>query len=185
MSSVIKYILKVTNYPFLLKFANNSKKDIANCDRIINHSVVEVLHGDCISVFGSFLSRQTCTVNSTTLHCNWKQSNIILVLYNMLHLWCNTPSLSRARSANLSAEGRQRDSEVGKFASPGDTAGQGVIGWQSFTKDQAISFEEIGYIPFCSEQRKSLPPLSPSPSWFLRFRHLKDEREQEVNSAIL
>ena len=77
MSSVIKYILKVTNYPFLLKFANNSKKDIANCDCIINHSVVEVLHGDCISVFGSFLSRQTCTVNSTTFHCNWKQSNII------------------------------------------------------------------------------------------------------------
>ena len=78
-----------------------------------------------------------------------------------------------------------RESKVGKFASPGDTAGQGVTDWQSSTEDQAISFEEIGCIPFCSEQTESLSPLSPSPRWFLRFRHLKDEREQEVNSAIL
>lgn len=94
-------------------------------------------------------------------------------------------SLSRARSANLSAEGRQRDSEVGEFASPGDTAGQGVIGWQSFTKDQVISFEEIGCIPFCSEQRKSLPCFHPALAGFWDSDTWKDEREQEVNSAIL
>lgn len=72
------------------------------------------------------MSRQTYNVNNTTLHCNWRPSNIIIVSHNMWHLWWSTLlNLSTAKSAAWSAVGRRRDSEVGKFASLGDIAGQG------------------------------------------------------------
>lgn len=126
--------------------------------------------------------------NTTFLHCNRRQKSIIIVTDNRLHPWCFTfLNLHRAKSAALICSGKSGGGcVVGMFASLGGRCcSGGSLADRAPRRIMPFHWRKLATFLFVQNGDNPFFSLSPCTSRFLRFRHLKHEGKQEVNSAIL